>query len=218
MPDKANIKIGEKFGCWTVLSFSHIRKFRKQFICECSCGTTRAVDAFNLRYGISNGCGCTKRETLIKLNTSHGDCDSVEYIAWLHMNSRCYLKTDKGYKNYGMRGIAVCSRWRNSYENFLADMGRKPSSGHSLDRINVNKNYTPKNCRWATRYVQNMNKRRHVGAKFKGIWFCPKIGKWQTQITKDKKRRSLGCFKTPEEAAAVYAAAAAELYGTTNYS
>lgn len=84
--------------------------------------------------------------------------EQPEYFAWHAMMSRCYRKYHQSYRNYGARGITVCSRW-HSYENFLADMGRRPSTQHSLDRIDNDGNYEPDNCRWATYKEQQRNKR-----------------------------------------------------------
>lgn len=81
-----------------------------------------------------------------------------EYKAWENMRSRCNNPNMTDYHNYGGRGIKVCARW-DSFENFLSDLGLKPSNDHSLDRIDVNKNYTPNNCRWATRKQQMRNTR-----------------------------------------------------------
>jgi hypothetical protein len=78
----------------------------------------------------------------------------------MSMRQRCLKPTHQSYGNYGGRGIKICEQWLKSYENFLADMGRRPSPGHSLDRINVNGNYEPGNCRWATEEEQNSNKRK----------------------------------------------------------
>jgi hypothetical protein len=89
----------------------------------------------------------------------HGDYGSPEYKAWGNMISRCENVNRRGWKNYGGRGIRVCDRWRSSYRNFLADMGRRPSAKHSLDRINVDGDYEPGNCRWADRYTQASNTR-----------------------------------------------------------
>lgn len=84
-----------------------------------------------------------------------------EYTSWAEMKRRCYTKQDEAYKNYGGRGIRVCERWRTSFPNFLADMGRKPTAGHSIDRFpNNNGNYQPGNCRWATRKEHGRNTRR----------------------------------------------------------
>ena len=99
---------------------------------------------------------------------THGLAGTVEYNAWLAAKQRCEGLTLAGYKNYGGRGIKVCERWKRSFENFLADMGRRPSVRHSLDRIDVNGNYEPGNCRWATRKEQNLNKTSSVRLTFKG--------------------------------------------------
>lgn len=89
-----------------------------------------------------------------------------EYRAWHSMKDRCSRENHKQYRHYGGRGIAVCDRWNESYENFLNDMGERPSDDHSLDRIDNNGNYTPDNCRWATKSQQNKNRR-----KFSDEWY-----------------------------------------------
>ncbi len=92
-----------------------------------------------------------------------------EYIAWGHMKSRCYIPTNASYKGHGGRGIIVCDRWLHSFENFLADMGERPSSKHSLDRFpDKNGNYEPSNCRWATPIEQSNNTRRNRIIVFNG--------------------------------------------------
>jgi len=92
-----------------------------------------------------------------------------EYRAWQHMKSRCYLPTNKKYHNYGARGIAVCDRWRDSFENFLEDVGQRPSPRHSLDRRDNNGNYEPANCWWATAKQQANNMRANHLITFNGV-------------------------------------------------
>lgn len=160
------ISIGEKYGAWTIVGLAHIHKSRQQFQCRCDCGTERTVDGYNLSYGSSVSCGCLKRQAWDARILKHGDCKpgqmAREYIAWCQMKTRCYNPKCQRYANYGGRGIYVCERWLNSYPAFLADMGRKPSPRHSLDRIDVHGHYEPSNCRWATDHEQRMNKQNSL--------------------------------------------------------
>lgn len=96
------------------------------------------------------------------INTKHNLSRSTEYCSWRSMKCRCYVETNPGYKDYGGRGIEVSDKWLNSFEEFYEDMGSKPSKDHSLDRINVDGNYEPGNCRWATSKEQARNKRTNV--------------------------------------------------------
>jgi hypothetical protein len=111
-------------------------------------------------------CGCLTIERTKEVHTQHGDCIdarnngvSSEYQAWDNMIARCERLSCREYCHYGGRGIMVCSQWKQSFTNFLADMGRKPTSKHSLDRINNDGNYEPLNCRWATAKQQINNRR-----------------------------------------------------------
>jgi hypothetical protein len=108
-------------------------------------------------------------------NLRHGDANhrkrAPEYRAWTQMRSRCSDASRVDYKDYGGRGISVCSRW-DSYELFLADLGRRPSPLHSLDRKDNDGDYTPSNCWWATRAAQSRNKRNVVRLTFLGVSMC----------------------------------------------
>jgi len=130
----------------------------------------------------------------------HGLTNTSEFKAWSSMKERCLCKTNKAYKNYGERGISICKEWVDSFENFLKDMGKKPSREYSLDRINNNKSYTPENCRWATNTQQNRNKRTttNISTNVRGV-SC-KNNRYEVRICANKKRISLGTYPNIEEA------------------
>ena len=93
--------------------------------------------------------------------TTNGMSKTPEYKAWYNMKDRCFNPNHKCYSDYGGRGIKICDRWKNSFQNFFLDMGSRPTAKHSLDRIDNNADYFPKNCRWATKAEQVNNKRNN---------------------------------------------------------
>jgi hypothetical protein len=129
-----------------------------KFKCICDCGKTVVVNSVSLRNGDTRSCGCIRSEKMAKEKTKHGQYDTPTYHSWSSMLNRCKCKKHKQYKDYGGRGISVCSRWRGSFEAFLSDMGERPG-GKTLDRIDSDGNYEPTNCKWSTRQEQNRNKR-----------------------------------------------------------
>jgi len=111
-------------------------------------------------------------------HTPRGKC-SPTYYSWLNMKSRCYCSSSRGYYNYGARGIKVCDRWLHNFSTFLADMGERPE-GRSLDRIDGSKDYTPENCRWATRVEQNRNSNRNRLVEYNGERRC--VSEWAQRL------------------------------------
>lgn len=138
----------------------------RQVLCRCDCGVEKVFHLQNVKRGLSLSCGCLMVEVNRQLRTTHGDsrCRETgaiapEYRVWAHMIGRCHNENDGSYEAYGGRGIYVCDRWRYSYENFLADMGRRPSDEHQIDRTDNDGPYEPGNCQWVTFDEQCRNKR-----------------------------------------------------------
>ena len=135
---------------------------------RCECGNEIVVRGYYAKSGHTTSCGCHVKDMLKKANTIHGESQSEEHAIWRKMIQRCECKTDKSYGRYGGRGIKVHPRWKK-FKNFLADMGRRPSKNHSIDRIDFNGDYEPSNCRWATQNVQSNNKRNNVYLSVGGL-------------------------------------------------
>lgn len=173
MGSKKAIKIGDKFGKLTVIDLIGVNKHRKRtWLCKCDCGNVANVTTGHLIGGHTKSCGCTRIQNSIKAtkiaNTTHGMHGTKEYYVWSELKQRCYNPKEPQYRNYGARGIKVCERWLQSFENFYADMGKAPD-GFSIDRIDVNGDYCKENCRWADNQTQQYNKRNTVKITSNGI-------------------------------------------------
>jgi hypothetical protein len=166
-------EVGRMFGRLTVLSRAGTDADEKAtWHCMCVCGNEIVTSGHHLRGGNTRSCGCLRNDIAsdnwlihgMPTRLTHGDTaggnQTAEHRSWAAMIQRCTNPNVERYPCYGGRGITVCDHWRFSYSNFLADMGRKPTIKHSLDRINVNGNYEKLNCRWATIIEQANNKQR----------------------------------------------------------
>lgn len=150
---------GQRFGRWLVSgrgpnsSNEYVRYF-----CRCDCGNELLVLGINLTRGLTKGCiKCARKQE----ERHHGMSETKTYYVWIQMIERCHNSNHKYYKWYGERGIKVCERWQEKFQNFLEDMGEAPKD-LSIDRIDNEKGYSKDNCKWATKIEQQRNRRNSI--------------------------------------------------------
>jgi hypothetical protein len=215
---KVQIAIGDVFGRLTIVGGPVFRNRKLHWICVCACGKERVVAHQNIARGSTSSCGCYRltriRETLLVHGQSgipsNRRAASSEWITWSSMKDRCANPNNNSYSYYGGRGIFVCDRWLESFDNFFTDMGPKPTARHSLDRRNVDGPYSPDNCRWATAIEQAGNKSNNVNLTYGGETHC--VAEWCRRLgLKEplvRKRIKRGCsaekaLTTPRAASAM---------------
>lgn len=175
--------VNARFGRLVILH----HKSATDCVVMCDCGTGKVVRWSSLVSGRTKSCGCLRKEVTAKKNATHGQAWSPTWRVWHLMKQRCINPTATGYKNYGGRGIKVCERWL-AFENFLADMGRKPD-GMTIERKDNNGNYEPENCVWADKQTQANNSRRSVKYNGKSLkqWAQETGIPYQTLISRMQK-------------------------------
>ena len=207
MPKFENLA-GRRFGYLTVLA-RYKQGQPTRWICECDCGKLKLAYSGRLKKGITTSCGCDWSEKFQGNSSKHGFCSGNKkhpiYLSWRGMKRRCYSPTCRAYKNYGGRGIKVCQRWLDSFENFLVDMGDTWMPDLTLERRDNSQGYSPENCYWATRREQVRNRRNTVFVDYRGetkplAEWCEVLGLEYTWI---KQRYEAGwtasqMFETPK--------------------
>lgn len=199
MADVNGIKRGHNFKDLTGLVVGRLTvvrvigvKPRTKWLCKCECGSECEVIAGKLLDKVrpTRSCGCLAREVSAENGMKHAThrmSHGPEYYSWQSMKRRCEDPRTAGFDRYGGRGIIVCDRWRNSFEAFFADIGKRPTISHSLDRIDNDGNYEPGNCRWSTKKEQSRNTRTNRILSYHGklmrlVELCELSGKSQSTI------------------------------------
>ena len=165
MKSKYSIEAGNKYGRLTAIKYAGRYGHSSKWLFECECGNRKEIDVYRVLCGGTKSCGCLQAESR-HLKAKHGACrkgqNSRLYRIWLRMKDRCYYPRDISYKYYGARGVTVCPEW-HEFRNFQEwAISNGYSDNLSIDRIDVNKNYEPSNCRWSDNLTQANNKRSNV--------------------------------------------------------
>lgn len=181
---KLNINdyVGLKYGRLTIIKegscIKYNRTIMRKVLCKCDCGNKKEIDLNSIKRGKSTSCGCFNKEFAKKNHTKHGlamistGIRHPDYNIWTKLKGRCLNPNDKSYKHYGGRGIKICDRWMHSFENFIEDLGWRPSQKYSIERIDYNKDYCPENCKWILKSEQTKNCRRVKLITYNGKEHC----------------------------------------------
>lgn len=220
MPAKVDLK-GKVYGRLTVIKESNERAKNGHivWICECKCGKETKAPSGHLKSGHTRSCGCLHKERTVKHSTTHGLRQHPLYNVHSSMKNRCTNPKSKAYRNYGGRGIKVCDRWLESFENFYEDIIEGYIKGLQLDRIDNDGDYSKENCRWVTPQQNSMNRgvNRKGSSIYKGVILDKISRKWVSKFKQNGKVHYIGTFTLETEAALAYNKKALELNGEYAY-
>lgn len=216
---------GQRFGKLTAVFPVPDNAHRARWHCVCDCGNEKDVLQQNLTNGHVRSCGClhadVNRKKIAAYNSSagresHHETKTRLYRIWIGIKSRCLGKTASSFKSYGARGISVCDEWKNSFSAFREwALQNGYSDSLTIDRIDVNGDYCPDNCRWVTVSVQQFNKRLSSRNKsgITGVSFNKASNKWVANIRIDGKQKYLGMFDCIDDAVKVRKNAEIKYFG-----
>lgn len=182
---RKKLKIGDKFGRLTVIQVDGVPPYicpstgkpRYKVRVRCECGNIRDVTEMGLRGGYTKSCGCLSADRLRAMRFKHGGTNTRLFHVWSAMRARCYDVKNNRYPNYGARGIRVCRAWRNDFAAFRDwALAHGYTDELTIDRLNLDGNYTPSNCRWATRQQQAYHTTKSRVLTFKGQAKC--LAEW----------------------------------------
>lgn len=176
---------GTKFGRLTITAEAATSGQMRKVEATCECGKRAIFFLKNLKNGHTQSCGCRHIEIMTRHGNSTRSITSPEYVCWASMRSRCSNENNLAFPNYGGRGISVCSQWDKDFSVFLRDMGPR-TKGTSIDRIDVNGDYEPGNCRWATKKMQVNNTRVNVFLEHDGRRMT--MAQWAEHLDTSVKR------------------------------
>lgn len=191
---------GRTFGRWTVIERAISVEKRAVWKCVCQCGNIGYVRSRIINSGQSKSCGCFSLDSKRERTITHGLHGTAEYKIWSSIVQRCTNRKNKAYEDYGGRGIFVSDSWK-LFENFINDMGLRPSKELSVERVDNDGGYCKENCKWATRTEQQHNRRMNKTNKLgvTGVSYLPLQRKYKARIYAGKMI-DLGVFETIEEA------------------
>lgn len=188
---------GQRFTNWTVLhKESGVERNETRWVCRCDCGTVKSVNSVYLRRGTSKSCGCNRSENV----SGFGELRDPTYSSWASMKTRCNNPNSTDFHRYGGAGITFDPRWV-IYDNFLADMGPRPTADHTLDRRDNRLGYSKENCRWATRLEQCSNREVTVRLNFRGRDLTLTELETETGVHRDTLRYRMDILKMSVEEA-----------------
>ncbi len=172
---------GQRFGRLVAKEFIGSIVGRRSYKCLCDCGNEIIVRAESLRGKITTSCGCFRKELIGNLRKTHALSKTPEHRAWCKIKGRILNPKDPKYPQYGGRGLGIHGPWVHSFEQFLADMGKRPENKNSIGRIDVDRGYFPDNCRWEDTYEQARSRTDNVFVEVDGVKMvlkdaCAKLG------------------------------------------